>query len=376
MKKINNDIDKDGINEIIFLSKKLLRVFYIIAIVGIFLGILIVCKELKVFNFISSILKVLSPLFIGFIIAWLFYPLYRKLIDKNVNKVLSSIVIIAIIVLFMFMFVYVFIPVLYKQVNDFISYIPSVFSFITNFLNKTLDKIDIKGFDVVSFKNNITDILQKSIVSFSSNVPNGIISIVKSTFSAVGTILLSLIIALYLLIDFDKITMGMHKLLTRKNNDSFVNLFKNIGIKTRKVVNGTLLVALMVFVVDTIGFAITGLNSAVLFGLFCGITDLIPYIGPYIGGAAAVIVGFTQSPTIGIIVLIIVIIVQIVESYVLQPMVMSKVADLNPVIIIISLLIFAHFGGIVGMILATPCIAILKEIILFIKENFKRKMAK
>lgn len=127
----------------------------------------------------------------------------------------------------------------------------------------------------------------------------------------------------------------------------------------------------MVFVCDTIGFAIVGLNAAVLFGLFCGITDLIPYIGPYIGGAAAVIVGFTQSPIIGFATLVVAIIVQLVESYVLQPVVMSKAMQLSPITIIVGLLLFGYFFGIVGMIIATPCMSIIKEIIIFISRKRK-----
>ena len=125
------------------------------------------------------------------------------------------------------------------------------------------------------------------------------------------------------------------------------------------------------FVCDTIGFAIVGLNAAVLFGLFCGITDLIPYIGPYIGGAAAVIVGFTQSPIIGFATLVVAIIVQLVESYVLQPVVMSKAMQLSPITIIVGLLLFGYFFGIVGMIIATPCMSIIKEIIIFISRKRK-----
>mgnify|MGYP002999861153 FL=1 len=119
------------------------------------------------------------------------------------------------------------------------------------------------------------------------------------------------------------------------------------------------------------GFAIVGLNAAVLFGLFCGITDLIPYIGPYIGGAAAVIVGFTQSPIIGFATLVVAIIVQLVESYVLQPVVMSKAMQLSPITIIVGLLLFGYFFGIVGMIIATPCMSIIKEIIIFISRKRK-----
>ena len=147
-------------------------------------------------------------------------------------------------------------------------------------------------------------------------------------------------------------------------------LLDKIGVEVRKTVNGTLLVACMVFVCDTIGFSIIGLKSALLFGLFCGITDLIPYIGPWLGTAVATVVGLTQSPLVGLGVLIIAVIVQMVESYVLQPVVMSKATNLHPVTIICGLLIFGHFFGIVGMILATPIMSIIKVIWHFIADKF------
>ena len=127
----------------------------------------------------------------------------------------------------------------------------------------------------------------------------------------------------------------------------------------------------MVFVCDTIGFSIIGLKSALLFGLFCGITDLIPYIGPYLGTVVATVVGLTQSPLIGLGVFIIACVVQLIESYVLQPIVMSKATNLHPVVIICGLLIFGHFFGIVGMILASPIMSVIKVIFEFIIEKFE-----
>ena len=208
------------------------------------------------------------------------------------------------------------------------------------------------------------------VVSFTSSLPNHIIDFVKGLFSALGIIILSLVVGIYMLIDFDNITLAFQKILPKKGREDYIKLLENISFNAHKVVNGTLLIALMVFVCDTIGFAIVGLDMAVLFGLFCGLTDLIPYIGPYIGGAAAVIVGFTQGPIVGIGVLVIAVIVQLLESYVLQPMVMSKAMQLHPVMIIVGLLLFGYFFSIIGMVLATPCMAVIKEIIIFI--NHKR----
>ncbi|MBQ6817781.1 MAG: AI-2E family transporter, partial [Bacilli bacterium] len=100
------------------------------------------------------------------------------------------------------------------------------------------------------------------------------------------------------------------------------------------------------------------------------------YIGPYIGGAAAVIVGFSQGNVIGISVLIICVIVQLVESYILQPVVMSKAMQLHPVTIIIGLLIFGYFFGIIGMVFATPCLALIKVLWRFVRNKYGLFMEK
>lgn len=368
-KKSNNEIDKDGLNEIIHLSQKLLRVFYICVIVAIILGVLIACRELKLMNFFLGVIKVISPLFIGFILTWLFYPLQKKMVDKGMNKALSAIIIFILVVGFIFLFIYIFVPVLYKQINDLISVIPNVFSSVTNFISKSLDKIDINGLNISQVKHSIVEYGQKMLVSITTELPNSLLNVVKSLVSALGIIVLSLVVMIYMLIDFDNITFNFQKILRKKGMEDYIKLFDNIGYNARKVVNGTLLVAFMVFVCDTIGFALVGLNAAVLFGLFCGITDLIPYIGPYIGGAAAVIVGFTQGPFVGIATLIVAALVQLIESYVLQPVVMSKAMQLSPIMIIVGLLLFGYFFGIVGMIVATPCMSIIKEIIIFISHK-------
>ena len=107
-----------------------------------------------------------------------------------------------------------------------------------------------------------------------------------------------------------------------------------------------------------------------VFGLFCAITNIIPYVGPYIGGVPAVIVGLSISPMTGLFALIAVVIAQLLESYFLQPVVMGKTMKLHPVTIMIGLLIFGHFFGIIGMILATPVISILKTILQFFDEKF------
>lgn len=363
-------INKKELNHVITLASKILEISYFLIIASVVIALLFLIKYLKMVPFVVGVLKVISPLFIGFVIAWLFNPLVLRLRNKGVNKILSAIVVYLLFLIFLTLFVKLFIPVVYDQINELIGSLPSIFTEVEKFISDFLNQFQFEGVNLVEIKTNMVDSLENTLFAFMNNLPNILINTIVSLFSGLGTVLLGLVVGLYMLFDFDSINTHLIKIIPKKNREEIRSLIKKIGEEVRKTVNGTLLVACMVFVTDSIGFSIAGLKAPVLFGLFCGLTDLIPYIGPYIGGAAAVIVGFSQGSIIGVSVLIICIVVQIVESYILQPVVMSKAMQLNPVTIIVGLLIFGNFFGIIGMVLATPCLALLKVLWDFVKRKY------
>lgn len=370
MNKKIKEIDNKEVNEVVSLTKKILKLLYIVMIVAIVLFGTIILKSLNVWHLLLTFLKVLSPLFIGFVIAWLFNPLVKKLNDKGIPRIWGSLIVYIIFLLFIYVFLRILIPTLYTQINELITVLPSILDKFKTLTNDFIDQISISGIDLTSFKDNLFSGVGDFLVNFTSSLPNSILGILGSLFSGIGTILISLVVGLYMLFDFESIAKHFLKLVPNKNKYEVEVLLTDIGKEVRKTISGTLLVALMVFVCDTIGFAIIGLNAPLLFGVFCGLTDLIPYIGPYIGGAAAVIVGFSQGSITGIAVLIVCVLVQLVENYVLQPVIMSKTTHLHPVTIMIGLLVFGHYFGILGMVVATPCIALLKVIFRFIVKKY------
>ena len=367
-----NKIDTEGLNEVIYLVKNILKVLFIALIISIGLIGVILFRELGIFKFIGNVLNVLSPLFIGFIIAWLFSPLVDKLTKKGLPRIIASLIVYVLFILFLVVFFRIFIPIIYTEFNELIKTLPGILEDITDFINNIFSKIEMNNSNMENIKEGILEAVNEYGNNISSSIPTTVVNIMSSLFSGLGSVFFGLIIGLYMLFDFDNVSILFLRLIPKKHQIEIGGLLDNIGIEVRKCVNGTLLVACMVFVCDTIGFSIVGLKSALLFGLFCGITDLIPYIGPYIGTAVATIVGLTQSPLIGIGVLIIAIIVQLIESYVLQPIVMSKATKLHPVTIICGLLIFGHFFGIIGMILATPLMSIFKVIWKFSVDKYKK----
>ena len=366
----SKDVNVEEVNAVISLTKRILKLLYIVMIVAIVFLASILLKEWGILKFIKTLLTVISPLFIGFIIAWLFNPAVKKLEKKKIPRIAGSLIIYAIFLIFLVVFIRVLVPTVYEQLNEFVGNVPEIFKEVKGATNKFFESInDMNGIDITSVKNNIFKTLEEWFEGFTTSLPEFILSIVTNFFSKLMTIGFGLIIGLYMLFDFDAISKHLINLMPKKWKEDSAKLLDNISTEVRKCVNGTFTVALMVFIADSIGFAIVGLQAPILFGLFCGITDLIPYVGPYIGGAAAVVIGFSQSTFIGIMILVVVVIVQCIENFILQPLIMSKTMKLHPVTIIIGLLIFQHFFGILGMILATPTIALLKVVFYFVAEK-------
>lgn len=363
----NKDVNVEEVNAVLSLSKRILKLLYVVMIVSIVFLASVLLKDWGIFTFIKTLLKVVSPLFIGFIIAWLFNPAVKKLEEKKIPRIAGSLIVYAIFLIFLVVFIRVLVPTIYTQLNELVGNLPDIFIEVKEATNKVFESLnDMNGIDLTSVKTNLFSTLENWFTNFTTSLPEFILGIVTSFFSKLITIAFGLVIGLYMLFDFDAISKHLINLVPKRGKEDAKTLIENISTEVRKCVNGTLTVALMVFVGDSIGFAIIGLQAPLLFGLFCGITDLIPYVGPYIGGIAAVIIGFSQSTFIGIMTIIIVCVVQILENFVLQPLIMSKTMKLHPVTIIIGLLIFEHFFGILGMILATPTIALLKVIYYFV----------
>lgn len=367
---MNKNIDKNSLNDVISVSKKILKLLYIFLIViGVYV-LLKILKELKFLNIFISILKILSPLFIGIVIAWLLNPFVRWLETKKIRRgmgaAFSYVVLAAIIILL----VKAIIPLLYNQTIELVENFPNIFSTVKDWLEGILSRIDSNTINIETIQNNIILRLDEVSSNLSTTLPSFIINSATTIISSIGTFIIGLVIGFYLLLSYDDASNIIYEMLPKKWSDKIIEIGSKINLSLRNYVNGALLDAGVVFIVTTIVFAIIGLKSPIIFGLFCGLMNVIPYAGPYIGGAPAVIVAFSQGTGVGIAVLIAIIIIQLIEGNVLQTLIISKTTKLNPVTIIIGLLIFGHFFGIVGMLLSTPIIGVCKVIIKYFDDKY------
>lgn len=367
---MNNNIDKKELNDVIKTSKKLLKILYIlIIVVGAYL-LLKVLKELQLLQIIFTFLKILSPLFIGIVVAWLFNPFVNWLETKNIKRIYGTSIAYIILIIIIFLIINSILPLLYNQTLDLISNLPKIFSSVKDWLENFFSNFDSNVLDTNTVVNSMISRLDIFSNTISTTLPSTLMNGLTMVVSYASTFIIGLVIGFYLLLGWNNVGTNLNDFIPRKYRKSIRKITRTINQALRNYVNGALIDAGVVFVISSIAFAIIGLKAPLLFGLFCGLMNVIPYAGPYIGGAPAVIVGFSQGLGIGIAVLIAIIIIQMVEGNVLQTLIISKTTKLNPVIIIIGLLIFGHFFGIIGMLLSTPIISVIKVVIKYFDDKY------
>ncbi|MCI8568519.1 MAG: AI-2E family transporter [Bacilli bacterium] len=366
----DKEIDITSLNSILKTGRRLINIGFFMAIVSLVLLGTYLLKEWKLLKFLGEILMIISPIFIGFLIAWLFEPLVSKLEEKKIPRILGCILVYIIIFGLLLLICYLFIPSLISQIKDFVAAAPSIFDDLTRFATNFIKKMDTGNLiDIAALKNEVATAITNFGTSIGSDLPKYIFQIGKSIVSGGFNFVLGLMIGFYLLYDFNKVNDNIKNIIPYSWKNNYEELVHRINTSLRSYVQGVLLVMLLVFITQCIGLTLAGIEAPILFALFCAVTDIIPYFGPYIGGVPAVIVGFTISPITGICVLISILVVQILENNFYQPLIMGHTMKLHPVTIMIGLLIFQYFFGIIGMVVATPVIACLKVLITFINEK-------
>ena len=308
----------------------------VLTILLIFLVSLYIIRMLKLTGICCMILSILSPLFFGYILSWIIKPIVDKI---KFNRVVTTIIIYLIFIGIITLILFNLIPLILTETKRII---PIIKYYINH------NRIVLKIYESLNIKNILTTNI-KTMNDCLNNI-----------FGVTLNIIYSLIFGFYFLIRKD--SFDYFKFIPRK-------LRNNISRDLRLYIKSILLDTLFMFIILSISFKIIGLSSPYIFALFCAITNIIPYIGPYIGGVPAVLIGLTKSLKMGIIVTITIILVQTIENNIIQPLIVSKNVNLNPILILIGVIIFSHFFGILGMIISTPIVLIVRNVIEFYKKN-------
>lgn len=371
-KRVSDKVDYGKLNELISFSRNFMKLIFTVSVVALILLITYIIKEWKILHIIGDVLSILSPFFIGIILAWLLDPIVDFFQKKGVKRGIGVTFVYVLLVCIVILIGRIIMPSFVRQINDIITSAPDTIKELSGYLNAFINDISrTYNLDNEVVKENALEVVNNLLYFITVDGPSTIVSIAKSIISGGINVIIGLLIGFYMLLDFDGVKTQLAKLVPRKHREEVAEVTDKLNHLLRNYVYGTLFVMFILFICQTIGMSIAGMKAPMVFALFCAVTNIIPYLGPYIGGIPAVLAGFILSPSIGIGVFISVVICQGLESYLLTPTIMSKTMKLHPVTIIIGLLLFGHFFGILGMLFATPVISCCKVIINFFIDKYR-----
>lgn len=195
-----------------------------------------------------------------------------------------------------------------------------------------------------------------------SGATTGIYGAVSSIITGIVTLVGILVIAFYMTVDEDGLKQFVRSLTPASYQPYIIHKVSQIQQRLSGWLGGQLLLMIFVGVLSGVSLWILGVKYSLVLGILAGIFEIVPVIGPVLSAVPAIFFAFTDfatAPYKPFIVLIMFVVIQQVENQFLVPRVMKQAVGLNPIIIIVSLLIGAKLGGLFGVLLAVPFVAII-----------------
>ena len=222
--KTRGKLNYRKLNEVIKTSSNVLKVMYILAVfVCVYVG-LIVCKELKVGKIILDIFAILSPLFIGLVIAWLFNPVVNFMQKKGVKRIFSVLIIYIILIGVIALVVGSILPILYDQIINFAETVPSLAKDIEKVFNDIVERFrQIDGINIENIKSTVVSQVENFTSDFTSGISSTIVSLIKGLISGVTTFAVGLVIGFFFLLSFDNVGDTLSVFIPKKREKNLVN---------------------------------------------------------------------------------------------------------------------------------------------------------
>jgi len=184
----------------------------------------------------------------------------------------------------------------------------------------------------------------------SSRVTSLPLAVVSSGFEAVLVVFL----ALYWLASMPTLRAFLLSLIPPEHEEQTRSVFEEIGQTMGGYVRGVLIEALLIAVIVFLGLWIIGVEYPLALAVLAGIGEFMPYVGPILAAAPAVLLALLESPTLALVVLGFYVILQLVEGYLLFPFVVGQQSEIPPLLIILGLMAGGAVGGVLGALVAIP----------------------
>ena len=275
-----------------------------------------------------------------------------------------------------YLFIQFVLPQLMDSIIGLVNNIPEYVNDVTKFTNDIVDNLNLQP----EYINLITDKFGEAItyiITILSNLVPVIGNFVVGATSSILNIIIGIIVSIYILIDKEKF-MALGKKITyalcsEERAKFILKLATQSNMTFSRFIGGKILDSFIIGVLTFIILSIFKMPYILLISVIIGVTNIIPFFGPFIGGIPAAIIILFVSPIQALWFVIIIIVIQQIDGNIIGPKILGDSIGISAFWILFSLLVAAKFMGFVGMVVGVPLFAIFYSII---KEIIENKLSK
>lgn len=319
---------------------------------------------------------ILLPFVGGMFLAYLLNPIARWLQRRGLNRIISTSLILIVFLIVGIVGLVVILPAVFNQITGFLERVPSYISQLQSFLSEHAETnrlADAIGVDASELQSAVTNLVSQG-TSWAGSVMKSVWSGSQALISVLSLIVVTPVIAFYLLIDWDGMVKTLDNLLPRDHADTIRELFREMDRAVSGFIHGQVSLCLILGVFYAVALVAVGLNHGLIIGLMAGFISFVPYLGSGLGFAISVGVAFNQfwpdSVMVGVVAAIFVV-GQFLEGNVLQPKLVGGRVGLHPVWLIFALFAFGYLFGFAGMLIAVPASAAVGVLVRFFVRRYR-----
>ena len=314
---------------------------------------------------------VVPPLLIAVVVVYLLNPIVSALERRGVPRAAGAGIVYLLFLCIVALIVSLLVPVVARQVSQMIEHFPDYLADGQAYVRRVaarfgqepnfqLDADHVRAW--LSAEDN-----RQTVTRYLT----GLRSVTTSLLSGLIIFVIGPVMAFYLLVDLPRLERGMMALVPPSRREEIRGLMDRIGQSVGGFFRGQLLVALFVGVASSIGLWAIGLPFWLLVGIVAGVFNLVPLVGPFIGGALAVVIALISGqPLKAVWAALVLLAVQQVDNHLISPNVMGRTVQLHPVVVMLALLVGASFAGLFGMLVIVPLVAVAKIVFLFMWSKY------
>ncbi len=317
----------------------------------------------------TPVLLVVGALFWPVIIAGLLYYWFCPVVDWLTSRRLPR----ALAILFVYVFVAtllgliatMLVPLLRQQLASLIGNAPLLIRSLRERLlaleeHEWISRFFAHGaFTLEEMVNQLTLMVNNMLLTAGQHMAQ----LFEMTTNVVTTLVLIPFLLFYMLLDGHRLPEALVSWLPRRHRSEVKSVLYGMDRALSTYIQGQALVSLSVGVLALIGYVIIGINYSLVLAIITTVTNIVPFVGPIIGTLPALIVGIIHSPGMAWRALLVMIIVQQIESLLISPRIMGKKFASHPVAIILVILAAGQLAGFVGVLLAIPAYAVLRVVL-------------